>query len=208
MKLTCPYCGDAIPYDRSLAGQDVLCSYCEKIIKMPLVKDLPPEMQRELRQEQVKQQEQEKRKYLRKQDRFLKELTKEEQRQLELEEQQKQRELEEQIESVQQPVVEELAVAKRYPTLRKVSKISKSAALMVLLTYAGSLLMCIGMALFGRLSWYMVLGGVGLTVVPTLLTILILWTSGEVIMVFLDIADDVRMTRLLVKKQTYQEPDS
>jgi hypothetical protein len=48
-----------------------------------------------------------------------------------------------------------------------------------------------------------------LLAVPAIFTALILWAGAEMIRLVLDVADDVRMTRLLIKRQTYadREPD-
>jgi uncharacterized Zn-finger protein len=81
MKLNCPYCGEKIPYDGSLAGQSIACPYCEKLLKMPAFDELPPEQQDELRQTAAKADEKQKRKYRRRQDRFLKDLEKDEKHQ-------------------------------------------------------------------------------------------------------------------------------
>ena len=53
MKLNCPYCGETIPYEHSLAGKPAQCSYCENTIQMPTVEELPEELQVELRQEEA-----------------------------------------------------------------------------------------------------------------------------------------------------------
>ncbi len=80
MKLNCPYCGETIPYEASLAGQSVGCPYCEKVLKMPPFEELPQEVQDELRQKAAKIDKKQKRRYLRKQKAFLKDLEKEEER--------------------------------------------------------------------------------------------------------------------------------
>ncbi len=96
MKLHCPLCGEAVPYDLSRAGQSVQCSYCEKPLKMPPFEELPEELQEELRQVAAKEEEKQKRRYRRKQERLLKTLEKEEQR--------KQRQQERQAEPAAAPI--------------------------------------------------------------------------------------------------------
>jgi tellurium resistance protein TerD len=54
IKLPCPFCGDSIKYEESLGGKTIPCGYCKKPLKMPLVTQLPPEYQDELRQKQDK----------------------------------------------------------------------------------------------------------------------------------------------------------
>jgi hypothetical protein len=54
MKLSCPYCGDSIKYEESLAGKNVTCSYCKRPVLMPSVAQLPPDYQEEFRQEKEK----------------------------------------------------------------------------------------------------------------------------------------------------------
>ena len=41
MKLTCPNCGDGIPYEHSKAGQAVVCAGCTRQLKMPMFDELP-----------------------------------------------------------------------------------------------------------------------------------------------------------------------
>jgi hypothetical protein len=209
MELHCPYCGESVHYDRSLAGQSTLCSYCEKVLKMPPVADLPDELQDQLRQEEAKLAERAKQKYLRKQERFLKELDREEQEKRRQEELQKQREVEEKIEAVRKPVLEELAVGDRYPALRKLTRLSKAAAWLTLVVYG----VCLVIGMQYAADYPMLSGPINVLAVllaaAAIFTALVLWAGAEMIRLVLDVADDVRMTRLLIKRQTYadREPD-
>jgi uncharacterized membrane protein YdbT with pleckstrin-like domain len=208
MKLNCPYCGETFPYDLSLAGRSVACSYCENVIKMPLAEELPSKLQEELRREQTKKQEKQKRTYQRKQDRFLKEIEKEEKQKLEQEtrnkEQQEKEEQEKKIESAQEPVVEELAVKKRYRALRMVAQWNKTVAGLVLLGYLASVAMGFLTAARGVVPWSWVAASALILAVPATCMTLTVWASGELILVLLDMADDARITRLLMKKQAYR----
>jgi len=207
MKLNCPYCGETIPYDRSLAGRSMSCSYCEHAIKMPAVEELPQESQEELRREEAKQEEKQKRKYLRKQDRYLKEIEKEERLKREREAREKQEESQKEAEAAQEPVPEELAVRKRYRALRALARWNKLLAGLNLLGYVAYVLVHAVLASRGSTPWSWVLVGALLLAVPTAFMTLIAWMSGELMQVFLDIADDVRITRLLAKRQTYRKTD-
>jgi len=80
MNLNCPYCGETIPYDPSLAGQPVQCSYCDNAIQMPSVDELPEELREEVRREEANRQQTQQRKYQRKQQRYLREIEREEKR--------------------------------------------------------------------------------------------------------------------------------
>ncbi|MFH1924841.1 MAG: hypothetical protein ABIP48_33745 [Planctomycetota bacterium] len=207
-KLNCPYCGETFPYDRSLAGRSGLCSHCENPIKVPLVEELPEELQEELRREEAKRQQKQKRTYHRKQERYLKEIEKEEKLKLKQEAREKQAELEKKVESAQEPVAEELAVKKRYRALRAVAGWNKAVAGLVLLGYVASIMMGVGTALRGVLPWSWLLSMALLLAVPATLTALTAWASGQLILVLLDMADDARITRLLMKKQAYRREDS
>jgi uncharacterized membrane protein YdbT with pleckstrin-like domain len=208
MKLNCPYCGETFSYDLSLAGRSVACSYCENVIKMPLVEELPAELQEELRREETKKQEKQKRTYRRKQDRVLKEMEKEEKAKVREEErrkeQEKKAEQEKQIESAQKPVAEELAVKKRYRALRMVARWNKAVAGLVLLGYLASVGMGFLAAARGLAPWSWVAASSLILAVPAFCMTLTVWASGELILVLLDMADDARITRLLMKKQAYR----
>jgi len=210
MKLNCPYCGEKFSYDRSLAGRSVECSYCEQAIKMPTFEELPEESQEELRREEAKRQKKEKRRYLRKQEGYLKEIEKQEKQKVKEKELEKQQELEKKIASAKKPVVEELALKDRYPALRIIVILSKVVAGLVFLAYVG----CVVIAAIAA-AVYVDAAALPATIaiavylfIPTAFLVLLLWASGELILVFLDIADDVRITRLLMKKQVYRETDS
>ncbi|NQT14778.1 MAG: hypothetical protein HQ582_18635 [Planctomycetes bacterium] len=208
MKLNCPYCGETFSYEISLAGRSVACSYCENVIKMPLVEELPAEAREELQREESKKQEKQKRTYQRKQDRFLKEIEKEEKLKLQQEErtkeQQKKEEQERKIESAQKPVAEELAVKKRYRALRMVARWNKAVAGLVLLGYLASVAMGALTAARGVVPWSWVAASALLLAVPAICMTLTVWASGELILVLLDMADDARITRLLMKRQAYR----
>jgi len=207
MNLTCPYCGETIPYDPSRAGQPVPCSYCEQAIQMPTVEELPDDLREALRREEAKRHERRKRSYRRKQDRFLKEMEKEEQQKRREEARRRQQELQQKVEAARRPVPEELAVRKRYLALRALVRWNKLLAALILLAYVGYVLIDVIAALRGTTPWTWVATKSLLLALPTALGVLMVWASGEVIQVFLDIADDVRITRLLTKKQVYRKRD-
>lgn len=208
MKLNCPYCGETIPYDPSLAGQPVRCSYCEHAIQMPTVEELPEDLREELRREEAKRQELEKRSYRRKQDRFLKEMEREEQQKRKEEARQRQEESQKRIEAARRPVPEEMAVTKRYLALRALVRWNKLLATLILVAYVGYVVIDLIAALRGSTPLAWVAMKSLLLAIPAALGVLMVWASGEVIQVFLDIADDVRITRLLTKKQVYRKNDS
>ena len=208
MKLNCPLCGETIPYDRSLTGRSCQCSYCENVIRMPTVEELPEELQEELRREEAKQQQKQKRRYLRKQERFLKKIEKEEKLKRKEEARKKQEALDQKIQAARKPVPEELAVRKRYRGLRALAKWNKLVAAFVLLCYLGYVLMDVISAFGDPTRWTSVLAYALLLAVPTAMTVLLVWASGSLLLVLLDIADDVRITRLLTKKQVYRKGDS
>ena len=208
MNLNCPLCGETIPYDRSLAGRSGQCSYCENVIRMPAVEELPEELKEELRRDEAKQQQKEQRRYLRKQDRFLKEMEKEEQLKRKEEARKKQVALDQKIQDARKPVPEELAVRKRYRGLRALAKWNRLVAAFVLLCYLGYVLMDVISALRDPTRWSWVLGSALLLAIPTAMTVLLVWASGSLLLVLLDIADDVRITRLLTKRQVYRKDDA
>jgi len=207
MNLTCPYCGETIPYDPSLAGQPVQCSYCEQAIQMPSVEELPEDLREELRREEAKRHEQRKRSYRRKQDRLLKDIEKEEQQKRREEARRKQQELQKKVETARRPVPEELAVRKRYLALRALVRWNKLLSALILLGYLAYVVIDVIAALRGATPWSWVAMKSLLLALPAALTVLAVWASGEVIQVFLDIADDLRITRLLTKKQVYRKSD-
>lgn len=208
MKLNCPYCGETIPYDSSLAGQPVRCSYCDHAIQMPSVEELPDDLREELRREEAKRHEQRKRTYRRKQDRLLREIEKEEQQKRREEAQRRQQESQKKVEAARRPVPEEMAVGKRYLALRALVRWNKLLAALILVAYVGYVVIDVIAALRGATPWSWVAMKSLLLAVPSALGVLAVWASGEVIQVFLDIADDVRITRLLTKKQVYRKTDS
>jgi hypothetical protein len=207
MKLNCPLCGETIPYDRSLAGRSDQCSYCENVIRMPAVEELPEELQEELRWEEAKQQQKQKRKYQRKQEQFLKEIQKEEKLKRKEEARKKQEELDQKIQAARKPVPEELAVRKRYRALRILATWNKVLAGLILLGYLGFVVLDVIAALRGETLWPWVLAKALFWAIPTLFALIMVLASGELLRVLLDIADDVRITRLLTKKQVYRNDD-
>jgi hypothetical protein len=209
MNLNCPYCGETIPYDRSVAGRSVACSYCENPINMPLVEELPEELQEAFGEDEARQQQKQQKRYHRKQEQLLKKIEKEEKQKQKQEAQRKRQELQKKAESAQGPVAEELAVKKRYPALRALARWNRVIAGFLLLGYLASLVMVRSVLLLvlGVVPGSLMLGAAIVLAVPTALTIVIVWAGGELIRVFLDIADDVRMTRLLTKKQVYRKSD-
>jgi len=174
---------------------------------MPAVEELPEELHDELRREEAKEEQKQKRKYLRKQERYLKKIEKEEKLKREREAREKQKELQTKVEAAQKPVPEELAVRKRYRALRALAKWNKLLAGLILLGYLVCVVMYAVFASRGSAPWSWVVIGALLTAVPTAFMVLIVWASGELMQVFLDIADDVRVTRLLAKRQTYRKTD-
>jgi hypothetical protein len=211
MNLNCPYCGETIPYDRSIAGRSVACSYCENAIQMPLVEALPEELQEELLHEEAKQQKKLKRKYSRKQEEYLKEVEKEEvEKRQQQEALRRQQEMERTVEAARRPVAEEMGVGKRYRALRVLAQWNMVILGLILLGYALTVVMLyLGMArLVGVVPPLLVAGAAIFFAIPTAFFMLIVWAGGEIIRVFLDIADDVRMARLLIKKQVYRRTDT
>jgi hypothetical protein len=208
MKLNCPLCGETLQYDRSVAGRSGQCSYCENVIRMPAVEELPEELREELRREEAKQQQKEKRKYQRKQEQFLKEIQKEEKLKLKEEARKKQEELDQKIQAARKPVPEELAVRKRYRALRVLAAWNKVLAGLILLGYLGYVIFDVVAALRGQTLWPLVFFMALVWAIPTLFALITVWASGELLRVLLDIADDVRITRLLTKKQVYRDDDA
>ena len=207
MKLNCPLCGETLQYDRSLAGRSGQCSYCENVIRMPTVEELPEELQEELRREEAKQQEKQKRKYLRKQERFLKEIKKEEKLKRKEEARKKQEALDQKIQAARKPVPEELAVRKRYRALRILSAWNKVLAGLILLGYLGYMMLDVVAAFSQPILWPWVLAKALGLAIPALFAVIAVWAGGELLRVLLDMADDVRITRLLTKKQVYRDRD-
>ncbi len=208
MNLNCPYCGESIPYDLSLAGGSVACSYCEHAVRMPLVEELPDELREELRREELKRHEGQKRQYRRKQERFLKEMDREEHQKRKQEARQKQQALEKKAEAARRPVPEELAVRNRYRALRASIAWNRVLAGLVLVGYVVYVLMRVVSGFRGLTSWPWVMTESLLVGIPTALSVLMIRLSGEMIQIFLDVADDVRITRLLTRRQVYGEGDS
>ena len=208
MNLNCPYCGETVPYDPSLAGQPVQCSYCENAIQMPSVDELPEELREELRREEAKRDDQQKRRYRRKQDRLLKEMERDEQQKQRGEARQRQQELQKKVEAARRPVPEELAVRKRYLALRALVRWNRLLSALILLGYVAYVVIDVIAALRGATPWSWVAMKSLLLALPTAMMVLAVWASSEVIQVFLDVADDVRITRLLTKKQVYRKKDS
>ncbi len=212
MNLNCPYCGETIQYDRSLSGKSVQCSYCNQVLKMPTFEELPEELREALAEQEARKQERDKRKYLRKQEQFLREMDKEEHRKRKEEEDRRQKEFEAKIASVEKPVLEEMAVKERYPALRIIAFLYKAGAVANLVLYVGFLiLILIGSGYVGGpLSWRILgvlIAAIALAV-PTLFITLVQWAIAEFLLTFVDIADDVRTTRLLIKRQVYQSKES
>ena len=133
---------------------------------------------------------------------------KEEQQKRREEARRRQRELHEKAEAARRPVPEELAVRKRYLALRALVRWNKLLAALILLGYLGYVGIDVVTAMRGATPWSWVAMKSLLVALPTALMVLAVWASGEVIQVFLDIADDVRITRLLTKKQVYRKTDS
>jgi hypothetical protein len=210
MNLNCPLCGETIVYDRSLAGRSGKCSYCQNVIRMPAVEELPEDLQEALREEEAKQQQKEKRKYSRKQQRYLKRIEKEEDTKLKEKEREKQRELDSRLASARRPVLEEQALKERYPALRFIATLNKFLAGLAVVGYLACVLIGgIVAAMFLDTATLLATIGIALSfLIPVTLFALVQWASAELILVLLDVADDVRITRLLTKRQVYGRHDS
>ena len=205
MKLQCPRCGKEFVYDASLVGKTIQCSGCEAQIRMPLVDELPKDRLEEFVAEEQRKQESMQRRTERAEaaaeaKRRAKRAAREGQRVP----------VSPEHAYVLREVPEETVVGDRYPALRSVS-------LLCLVVAGFLLLVCVLVALFtafcavgaisGFVEWVTVVF-LFLAFLGCVVTTLLLWASSELIKLFIDLADDARITRLLMKRLARREADT
>lgn len=229
MKLACPHCGDSFAFDPSLAGKTFACGYCKRPVTMPSVEQLQPDdreayladVQKEKeRAEKQRQKEEAARQAQARQEALDRKRAEERRRHAEAQRKQEesaaaaarqraqqQAQWEARVRESQQPVPEESAVSNRFPALLAIATVAKVVTVI-------AVVFCVGVAaltLFGGL-----LGGGGATVLGIVVAgawglfaavaWVIGWSYAEMIMMAIDVANDIRATRLLTKHLAYH-PD-
>ncbi len=228
MKLTCPYCQDGLAYDPRQAGKSVVCTFCKRPVLVPQLQALPAELQEEYRQEQLKlagkreaeqrkQQEAEQRRRqaeeTRRRDEADQARRREEAERLALQRQAAERQRAErdrqvrtewnsQVQAATNMVPEEDAVKNRYPALRTIASAIKVIAitLIVIIGVGGSVG---GLATFAGGSPVIGMLTAAWAVVASVLVWMFYFALAELILLAIDVANDIRINRLLLKGMRY-----
>ncbi len=234
MNLSCPHCQELIPYDPKAAGSRITCSYCKRPVLIPQFQALPPELQQEYREEVEKarkkqeaalrkQQEAEARRWQAEEDQKREEAEKVLRAQQQAEEHRRQQELETEkarqrevadrrreaaqkdwnarVEAVTNEVPEEAAVTNRYPALKSIADIVKIVTVLVIIvTFIG----------WGIAAINMQNGAIGLAsffVVGIFAALLWMFNFAiaEMILLAIDVANDLRINRFLLKAIRYNK---
>ncbi len=228
MKLPCPHCQESLPYDPRLGGKTVTCTYCKRPAIVPLLQALPAEYQEEFRQELEKahrKQEAERHKQEEAQRRQVEaeEARKQAEglqawRQQEAAEASRQRAILEQqknaakaewnskVAAATKNVPEEEAVTNRYPALQTIAAVVKVVAVVAI----G--FMCLGWIVglvihinagFSEVAGVSLFVSLIAVVLGALFTWLFCFAVAEMILLQIDVANDLRTNRLLLKGIRY-----
>jgi hypothetical protein len=230
MKLPCPYCTENIVYDHNLAGKTIKCSYCQNNILMTPFDKLPPDYQQEYKDElekirkkqeaEQKKVEEQKRKELERQeankrreiDKAFEQARKEEEK---TQQQEKQQDWNRKVSQVKQIVPEEeiieskifgIVVTQSYPILKLFASLYRIVGVICLLLGLITIIVALysatqsGLGIF--FSWMSIALGFLLGSIPIL-------AIAEMIYLVVNIADDLRISKALLKHIAYfnKEPN-
>lgn len=216
MKLSCPYCSEKLPYDHRLAGKSVNCSYCKKPVGIPPVQQLPADLQQEYREEveaqkrkqalQRQREEERQRKLeedrLRDAQRETERLQKEAEAEAERESQrEQQRAWGAKVAEAKRHVPEDDVIGNSYPTLKAIAGVYRCLALFVLFVAIISLLVVLQQSAPTEIK--VALSAV--TIVSSIAVMAGLILAAECIELIVNIADDLRVSKTLLKKMSYRE---
>ncbi len=234
MKLPCPYCTENIVYDHNLAGKTIKCSYCQKNILMTPFDKLPPDYQQEYKDELEKirkKQEAEQRKIEEKRVKDLRRQELEKQQELEQQEAKKQNKIKERFDKVkkkkekrrqqlmQQDWDNKVAEAERripeeeliqsnyfgivvnrsYSVLRVIAFVNIIIGIILFIIGLFSLIIGLNEGHLGYEYGYnifcLLFGGISLC------------ASAEFIFLMVNIADDIRVSKALLKRIAYSSKE-
>jgi ABC-type multidrug transport system fused ATPase/permease subunit len=224
MKIPCPFCTEKIAYDPALAGKTIQCSYCQRPLLIPPLAKLPREYQEEFRAEQERlaaKQEKQRRKEI-EQQRQERERQREEQewliREGERMKEEAQQQLQEQshrqkwasaVTQAQKEVPEDGVAANSYPVLKSIVGLYKAGAIIVGILALIAILVALAnidshapSAIIGTV----VVGIVGI-IISAGFMILVLLLAAESIILFVNMADDIRVDKALLKRIAYRSSD-
>ena len=194
MRLYCPHCDEAIAYDSSKAGATVSCPHCNVALKIPLPEELPKTQREQLRREQENMLARiRKRKEAKQKQRVLEQENMLARRRRKEEEEEKQR--------VLVAVTEEKVVWGRYPGLRAVAAVY---AVVSVIGFIGAVISVVGIIAAANSDSRDVSPFVT-ALVSCVFAALLCWGTSELIGLFIDVADDMRVTRLLLKRLVHPE---
>jgi superfamily II DNA/RNA helicase len=223
MKIPCPICTEKIVYDPALAGKTIQCSYCQRPLLIPPLVQLPREYQEEFRAEQERlaskqekqrqkeierqRQEQERQRQERERQKQAQEWQIHERERMEKEAQQQLRQQAHQQEwasavaEARKEVPEDRVAARSYPALRTIVALYRVGAIGV-----GALALVAIVAALINMEGHVpsVIIGIASVLAFAGLMILVLLLAAEAIILFVNMADDMRVTRALLKRIAYQ----
>ncbi len=202
MKIPCPFCTEDIPYDPALAGKTVQCSYCKQALLIPPVAQLsagisrgiPGGARKILRKQEAQQ--------LKEERRWQKEQQREQERLLEAEQEAGREMWDAAVAAVQQDVPEDGIVANSYPVLRSLVRLYRVVSIVV------GALAVVGVAIslavaFKNRDATAILSAVGIVVFAAA-SILMLSLAAEAISLFVNMANDIRVSKALLKRMAYR----
>jgi hypothetical protein len=218
MKVPCPLCTQELLYDPNLAGKTVACSYCKRPLLIPSLQQLPVEYQQEYREEQDqlrKKQDAQKKKL---EEQRVQESQREERERLQqkhLEEvawQQLKQSLYEEGKAAEQRggalvlqasqhTPEDDLVSNSYPGLRSIAAIYGVAAVIAIVVGLIACVVVLGVNEGSPAAW----GAAALIAASVTGTVLFFVLVAESIKLFLNMADDIRVSKALLKRVAYRQ---
>lgn len=218
MKVPCPFCTQELLYDPKLAGKTVACSYCNRALLIPPLQQLPVEYQQEYREEQDRLRKKQEAQHEKSAKQAAQEAQRLEQKRLKEEQlkevawqQLKQNRYEERQAAVQrggalipqasQHTPEDDLVSGSYPGLRSIASIYGVAAVIAVVVGLIACVIVLGVSEGSPAAW----GTAALIAASVTGTVLFFVLVAESIKLFLNMADDIRVSKALLKRVAYRQ---
>jgi len=215
MNVTCPHCGESIQYRHELVGQPQTCLSCKKLVHLPALDKLPRALQEEYRKDLEWERKDAEAKRHKEEVRQRKETERalhQEQVEAERAMQAKQRAEEDHrkaawdklVQTARETTPEEAAVSNRYPALITIARVTKFFVVLAWVIWLIQLLVVAGIPRDPAAINAMI--ATQTFAVASLLGASIwFWTTAESIQLLVDVADDLRVNRFLLKGIRYHQ---
>ena len=220
MNLQCPHCGEPFPYRHEQAGQPQACPSCKKPVQVPPFDKLPKALQEEYQKDLEWERKDAEAKQHKQEVRQQKEAARAAQQQQEAARaiQQQQRAAEERrqqaawdvmVQASQETTPEEAALSNRYPALGAIALLIKVVVVLAWIVWLVQFVLTTGSLNQARdsggVATGMAVGFQFLTLIPLVIGSISFWAMAEIIRLLIDVANDLRVNRFLLKGIRYQQ---